>query len=276
MANILPKETQALVIGSLVEGASIRSVERMTGVHRDTIMRLGARVGNACGKMMEATMRDLSCSRIEIDELWGYVGKHQRFTTQVERSNGFGDCWTYIAVDPDTKVVPCFAVGKREPEITARFMADLASRMKNRIQLSSDAHLSYIKAVDAAFGSEVDYGQIVKTFSSPSPEEEKRKYSPSEVVSVRRIWMTGEPRMDDICTSHVESQNLTLRMHVRRLTRLTNAFSKKLENFRAAIALHFTYYNFVKKHSSVKTTPAIAAGVASRLWTVSDLVELAC
>lgn len=272
--NILPAEKQATAISALAEGTSIRSVERMTGIHRDTIMRLGVRVGEACGRMMDETLRDLPCQRIEIDELWGYVGKHQRFATPQEQEEGMGDVWTYVAIDPETKVVPCFTVGKRTPENTARFAADLASRMKNRIQLSSDAHLAYIKAIDAAFGANVDYGQIVKTFSASS-EENQRRYSPPEVVSVRRIWMTGEPRMDDICTSHVERQNLTMRMHIRRLTRLTNAFSKKLENFRAAIALHFAYYNFVKTHSAVKTTPAIASGVSSRLWTVGDLVELA-
>ena len=267
--NVLPKETQAIVIGSLAEGASIRSVERMTGVHRDTIMRLGVRVGNACQKLMDEKMRQLPCQKIEVDEIWGYIGKKQRIVTPQD-SPDLGDVWTFVAIDPETKAVPAYLVGKRDYASTRLFVADVSARMKNRIQLSSDSMQHYVDAVEKGFGGEVDYGQIVKVYRTT---ETSGRYSPPQIESVRRTAIVGEP--DRISTSIVERQNLTMRMHMRRLTRLTNAFSKKLENFRAAVALHFAYYNFVKVHSSLRTTPAMALGVSSRLWSVSDLVELA-
>jgi IS1 family transposase len=241
----------------------------MTGVNRETIMYLGVRVGEACGKMMDETMRNLPCNKIEIDEIWGYIGKKQRIATSEDEAKGLGDAWTYIAIDPETKAVPAFLVGKREFENTKLFVADVASRMSKRIQLSSDAMNHYAGAVEKAFGGEVDYGQIVKIYRS---SETQGRYSPPQIESVIRKNIVGQPGR--VSTSMVERQNLTLRMHCRRLTRLTNAFSKKLENFKAAVALHFAYYNFVKIHSTIRVTPAMALGVSSRLWTVGDLVDL--
>jgi IS1 family transposase len=269
MPNNLPIEKQAAVINALCEGASIRSTERITGVNRQTVMRLGVRVGEACGKMMDEAMRNLPCEKIEVDEIWGYIQKKQRMVKDGDDPS-FGDAWTFIAVDPDTKAVPSFLVGKRDYDSTQRFVADVAGRMRNRIQLSSDSMQHYIDAVEKGFGGEGDYGQIVKIYRSPA---ETGRYSPPEIESVKRSPIVGEPSR--ISTSIVERQNLTMRMHCRRLTRLTNAFSKKLENFKAAVALHFAYYNFVKIHSSIRVAPAMALGVSSRLWSVADLVDLA-
>ena len=274
MANILPIEKQVMAIGALAEGTSIRSIERMMGVHRDTIMRLGVRVGTACEKVMDSQMRNLDCKQVQVDELWGFIGKKQKQVTAEDAGAFVGDVWTYVAIDAETKLVPAYSVGKREYVHTSAFLQDVASRMKNRIQLSTDGLDHYLPAVEDAFGANVDYGQIVKVFASPQGID-RRRYSAPEVISTTRKSLMGEPDDRCISTSYVERQNLTLRMHCRRLARLTNAFSKKIENFRAAIGLHFAYYNYVKMHSSIRCTPAMAAGVSSRLWTVKDIVELA-
>jgi IS1 family transposase len=272
--NILSHEKQVAAISALSEGASIRSIERMTGIHRDTIMRLSVRVGQSCARLMDESMHDLPCREIQVDEIWGYVGKKKRFLTPEDEANGLGDAWTFVALDPETKLVPTFLVGRRDRANTFCFMYDLSARMKNRIQLSSDSSHAYLATIEKNFRENVDYGQIVKTYSVDDFPEAQRKYSPAKIVSATRSSLLGNPDPDRISTSHVERQNLTMRMHIRRLTRLTNAFSKKLENFKTAVALHFAYYNFAKVHSALRTTPAMAAGVSSRLWTVSDLVEL--
>ncbi len=185
-----------------------------------------------------------------------------------------GDVWTFVAIDPETKAVPAYHVGKREFSDTSAFVGSLSARMKNRIQLSSDGMVHYAAAVEEEFGPDIDYGQIVKVYRSSEAEEGARRYSPARISEARRTPMTPGVDVNGICTSIVERQNLTMRMHCRRLTRLTNAFSKKLENFKAAVALHFAYYNFVKIHSTVRCTPAMAVGVSSRLWKVADLVDL--
>ena len=267
MANILSTEKQAIAIGALCEGSSIRSVERMTGIHRDTVMRLGVRVGEACRSLLDETMRELPCTKVEVDEIWGFVGKKQRNVT-TDDSADLGDVWTWVAIDPETKAVPIFRVGKRDVSDANAFVADVAARMKNRIQLSSDGLAAYPAAVEAAFGGEVDYSTIVKTFST----SDEGKYSPGQMMTAKRTTVCGENFR--ACTSYVERQNLTMRLHMKRLARLTLGFSKKLENFKAATALHFAYYNFVKVHSSVRCTPAMALGVSSRLWKVEDLVAL--
>lgn len=269
MPNILSTEKQASAVAMLCEGNSIRSVERMTGIHRDTVMRLGARVGMACRNLMDETMRELPCAKIEVDEIWGFVGKKQRNVTEEDNAE-MGDVWTWVAIDPESKAVPVFHVGKRSPADANKFMADVTARMANRIQLSSDGLNAYPAAVEAAFGGEVDFGTIVKTFRTSDTEG---KYSPGQMETAKRTTVSGESFR--ICTSYVERQNLTMRLHMKRLARLTLAFSKKLENFQAATALHFAYYNFVKTHSSIRCTPAMALGVSSRLWKTEDLVALA-
>jgi IS1 family transposase len=246
----------------------------MTNIHRDTIMRLGVKVGQACQTLLDEKMRDLSLGSIEVDEICGFIGKKQKMVRRDDNKHEVGDVWTYIALDVETKLIPSYVVGKRDAYHTNAFMFDLSARIKNRVQISSDILASYASAVERGFGAGVDYGQIVKTYQSDE-RYPQGKYSPPEVVSVEKTVTMGAPREALISTSHVEKQNHTLRMHCRRLTHLTNAFSKKLENFKAAIGLNFAYYNFVKNHSAIRCTPAMAAGVMPSALTVRDLVEMA-
>jgi IS1 family transposase len=274
MANNLERETKVRIVSMLCEGASIRSIERMTGVHRDTVMRLGVRVGEACKRILDEKMRNVPAKRIEVDEVWGFIGKKKKNATEAETAAGIGDVWTWIALDPDTKLIPSYWVGKRDRYHCKCFMLDLAGRMANRVQLSSDNLAAYPKAVESAFGYDVEYAQVVKTYSlSNLNKEAAARYSPCEVVKVEKEIINGMPDVEFITTSHVEKQNHTLRMHCRRLSRLTNAFSKKRDNFEAAIALNFAYYNFVKTHGSLRCTPAQAAGIEASAWTVAELVE---
>ena len=271
MANILKTEKKVAVISMLAEGSSIRAIERITGVNQNTIMSLARRVGDACAKIMDEKMRGLACKRIEVDEIWGFIGDKQK---NAKRAGAYGDVWTFIALDADTKLIPSFVVGKRDSYHAKAFMGDLAGRLKNRVQLSSDALKAYEDAVERGFGADVDYGQIVKTYSVTvlGSEPASVRYSPSEVVHVDKTVVQGMPDVSRITTSHVEKQNHTLRMHCRRLTRLTNAFSKKFENFEAAVALNFAYYNFCKMHLTIRCTPAMEAGIEKSQWTVAELV----
>ena len=265
----LARRTQ--VINCLVEGNSIRSTERMTDTHRDTVMRLLVEVGSGCAALMDAEMRDLSCSRIQVDEIWAYVGKKQRQITPTDDRSRLGDMWTFVAIDPDTKLVPAYRVGKRTRPNAVAFMGDLSERLANRVQLSSDALSTYVDAVERAFGADVDYGQAVK-FYEAEPIGPGR-YSPPRVVRSERTVIAGNPDVGHISTSLIERQNLTMRMSMRRFTRLTNGFSKKVENMRAAVSLHFAHYNFVRLHRTLRVTPAMAAGVSDRLWALEELVE---
>lgn len=272
MANILKFDKKVTVVSMLSEGNSIRSIERITGVNRNTIMSLGVRVGNACKKIMDERLRGLSCKNIQVDEIWGFVGAKRK---NAERTGAFGDVWTFIGLDSDSKLIPSYVVGKRDSYHAKAFMDDLASRITMRVQISSDCLAAYNDAVERSFGADADYGQIVKTYSvTPLGKSAAVRYSPAEVVKIEKTIVSGMPDVSRICTSHIESQNLTLRMHCRRLTRLTNAFSKKIENFEAAVALNFAYYNFCKIHSAIRMTPAMAAGVEKSIWTVADLVQL--
>jgi IS1 family transposase len=271
MANVLSTDRQIGIIGALCEGSSIRSIERITGVHRDTIMRLGAKVGEGCTALMDATMRDLSCTRLEMDEIWGFIGKKGK-RVRPSDDPGMGDVWTFCAIDSDTKLVPAFKVGKRDQATAHAFVGDIAGRMKNRVQISTDGLMAYVGAIEASFGADVDYAQIVKTYGHVEISD-NRRYSAPEFVSSEKKVITGRPDYDLISTSYVERLNATTRLHMRRLTRLTLAFSKKLENFEAAVGLHFAYYNFVKRHNTLRCTPAMAAGVVSSFWSVADLVE---
>ena len=271
MANNLKPELKATAVSMLCEGSSIRSVERITGIHRHTIMRLGVRVGKGCATIMDSKMRGLNCKQIEVDEIWGFIGAKRN---RAAAAGCYGDVWTFIALDADTKLIPSFIVGKRDAYHAKAFISDLAARLTNRVQVSSDSLAAYSDAMERGFGCEVDYGQISKTYAVVNlTKEASGRYSPAEVVKVEKTIVTGMPDVDRITTSHVEKQNHTLRMHCRRLTRLTNAFSKKFENFQAAVALNFAYYNFVKTHGALRMTPAQAAGVESSAWTVSELVE---
>ncbi len=273
MANVLPTDKKIQVIAALAEGSSIRSIERMTGIHRDTVMRLGVKVGQGCTRLMDEKMRNLSCNRLEMDEIWGFIGKKERNLKPAD-SSGVGSVWTFCAIDAETKLVPAFMVGERDAAGADAFMQDVASRMKNRVQISTDGLKAYVAAVEKAFGGNVDYGQIIKTYGN-TDSNDSRRYSPPEFVSYDKQRINGTPDESLISTSYVERLNATTRHHMRRLTRLTLAFSKKLENFEAAVGLHFAYYNFVKRHGTLRCTPAMAAGVTSGFWSVGDLVEAA-
>ena len=271
--NKLKDQKKEAVISALVEGNSIRSTERMTGVHRDTIMRLAHQVGAGCEVLMDQTMRNLECSDVQVDEIWCFVGKKQRHIAANESPIGKGDYWTYVAIDRDTKLIPSYRVGKRTAENTRAFIADLSERLANRVQLSSDGLEQYVEAAELAFGANVDYGQIVKSYEA-DPIGQGR-YSPPHVVAATRKPVSGSPVIANICTSHIERQNLTMRMQMRRFTRLTNGFSKTVEGLKAAVSLHFAHYNFCRRHSSTRVTPAQEAGIVDVMWAIRDLLHIA-
>jgi IS1 family transposase len=272
MANVLSTDKQIAVIGALAEGSSIRSIERITGIHRDTIMRLGVRVGKGCEMLLDSKMQDLGCNYLQLDEVWGFIGKKERHCS-VDDSPELGDVWTFCAIDSETKLVPSFKCGKRNAETANAFVRDIANRVRNRVQISTDALGAYADAVERAFGTDVDYGQIVKVYTHDAAQHPERKYSAPHFASAYRRPIAGNPEMELVSTSHVERLNATTRLHVKRLSRLTLAFSKKFENFQAAVALHFAYYNFVRRHNTLRCTPAMAAGVERDFWSVGDLVE---
>lgn len=274
MANVLSKDKQIAVISALAEGSSIRSIERITGVHRDTIMRLGVKVGQGCTALLDEKMRNLPCRLLQFDEVWGFIGKKERHV-RPDDDPQYGDVWTFCAIDAETKLVPSFKCGKRDLATAKVFVEDVASRMRTRVQISSDALRAYVDAIEQVYGAEVDFGQIVKTYEHDGAQNAERKYSAARFVSVDKRPVTGAPDMDLVSTSYIERLNATTRLHMRRLTRLTLAFSKKFENFEAAVGLHFAYYNLVKRHNSLRCTPAMAAGVERDFWTVGDLVEAA-
>src|SRR5882757_6078075 len=266
----LARRTQ--IIGALVEGNSIRSTERMTDTHRDTIMRLMVEVGTGCASLANEQMRELSCQRIQCDEIWSFVKIKQGHIAKGTDRTKIGDQWTFVAIDPDTKLVPSYLVGKRTRENAITFMTDLSERLSNRVQISSDALRSYVDAVEQAFGADVDYGQIVR-FYDAEPIGPGR-YAPPHVTHVERTVIAGSPDPVHISTSLVERQNLTMRMSMRRFTRLTNGFSKKLENHEHALALYFTYYNFCRIHQTLRVTPAMEAGVSDHVWSLDEVISL--
>jgi len=275
MANVLPKDKQIQIISALAEGSSMHAISRMTGIHRDTICRLGVRIGQGCAALLDAKMRNLTCNVLQLDEIWGFIGKKEKHVA-VNDNPTLGDVWTFCAIDSETKIVPCFKVGKRNNQTANAFLADIASRLKenSRPQISTDGLRAYVGAVEDAFGMNVDYGMIIKTYGADKGEHhQERRYSAPEVTFTERRVVSGRPDEDLISTSHIERLNGTTRLHMRRLTRLTYAFSKKLENFEAAVALHFAYYNLVRRHGSLRMTPAMYAGIERDFWTVGDLIE---
>jgi IS1 family transposase len=274
MSNVLPRSKQLAVIGALVEGNSIRSTERMFGVHRDTVMRLGARMGEGCANLLDETMVDLPCKRLELDELWAFVGKKQRHVTEWDDIGRVGDTWTCVAIDAETKLVPSFMTGKRDAETANAFIKDLAARIPGRVQVTTDGLRAYVAPLAQAFGpGGVDYAQLHKTYEAEASGP--GRYSPPKVTGTEKTPIFGFPIEELVSTSYVERQNLTMRMGIRRFTRLTNAHSKKIENHCAAVALHFAHYNFVRIHSTLRCTPAMAAGVSSTVWSMGELLDTA-
>ena len=273
--NQLNQAKQVQVIAALVEGNSVRATVRMTGASKNAIARLMARLGPACERFQAEKLRNLPCKKIQCDEIWSFCyAKQKNVPADKQGQFGYGDVWTWVAIDPDTKLIPCFTLGGRGPATAKTFMDDLAARLANRVQLTTDGHRVYLDAVENAFGSNVDYAMLVKVYGEDRGEREVR-YSPGEYVGCRAMPMTGNPKKRDISTSFVERQNLTMRMQMRRFTRLTNAFSKKVENLGWAVALHFMHYNFCRVHQTLRVTPAMEAGIADHVWSIEELVATA-
>jgi IS1 family transposase len=272
---VLPIERQAQILNALVEGNSIRSTSRMSGAHQVTVLSLLRRVGDGCDRLMDGMMRGLSCHRLELDEIWSYVQMKQKRAGQFpERRAEIGDFYTFVALDAETKLVPCYRVGKRTWSECEMFVNDLRSRLTVRPQITTDAFPAYYGSIWRAFETQVDYAQLTKVFASEL-NTGRGRYSPPVLVDSARETLIGNPDEDFISTSHVERQNLTMRMCMRRFTRLTNAFSKKVENLKAAVALHFAHYNLVRIHKTLRCTPAMEAGVSVRLWSMDELIEAA-
>jgi IS1 family transposase len=271
--NRLTQAERTQVIAALVEGNSIRATVRMTGVAKNTIVKLLAEVGNACAEYQDRVLRNLASKRIQCDEIWSFCYAKQKNLPEDKKGQfGYGDVWTWTAIDADTKLIASYMVGTRDAGTAFGFMHDLAGRLANRVQLTTDGHRVYLNAVESAFGSQIDYAMLVKVYGS-DPESETR-YSPAECISTEVVRIGGNPDPAHISTSYVERQNLTMRMGMRRFTRLTNGFSKKVENLQHAVALHFMHYNFCRVHQTLRVTPAMEAGIATRVWNISDLVGL--
>ncbi|MGD0036884.1 MAG: IS1 family transposase [Bacteroidota bacterium] len=269
--NTLPLSKKALILSSLVEGLSIRSIERLTNTHRDTIMRLLVEAGTKAQDILDSQLVNLESKFIEVDEIWTFVGKKQRRLLPDERTNNdLGDQYVFVAIDAETKLVPTFIVGKRTRETTYSFISDLKGRIRTRFQLSSDSYSAYYETIDRVFGIDVDYAQVHKNYREESKGE--KRYSPPCIISVTLKPLIGEPKQHHISTSYVERQNLTMRMQMRRFTRLTNGYSKKLDNLKANLALHFFYYNFVRVHQSLRVTPAMQANVTNHIWNFEELL----
>ena len=271
--NVLTVERRNQVLSALVEGNSIRSVSRMSGVSRNTIMTLLVAAGAACAAYQDKALRNLPCQRVQCDEIWSFCyGKDKNLPEDKKGVFGYGSVWTWTALDADTKLICSWMVGNRDAFAAREFIQDLAGRLDNRIQLTTDGPKVYLEAVAEAFGNDVDYAMLVKLYGEDLQGE--TRYSPAVCNGARKDVILGAPSKKHISTSYVERQNLTMRMHMRRFTRLTNGFSKKIENHVAAISLHFMYYNFVRIHQTLRVTPAMAAGVTDRVWDVADIVKL--
>jgi IS1 family transposase len=274
--NRLNTERRAQIIGMLTEGASLRATSRLAQVSINTVSKLLVDIGEACAEYQDGAMQGLSCQRLQCDEIWSFIGAKAKHVKAGHPAD-YGDVWTWIAIDADTKLVPSWYVGGRTTTDALEFMYDLASRLDTRVQLTTDGHQPYLIAVDRAFESQIDYATIQKLYG-PDPTEDQKRYSPAKCIGVERQVVLGDPDPAHVSTSYVERQNLTMRMNMRRFTRLTNAFSRKIENHAAAIALHFQFYNFARPHKTLKNpyprTPAMAAGIEDHIWTLQDIAEL--
>ena len=272
----LDTKTRTLIIRLLVEGNSIRATARIADVSKNTVNKLLNDAGAACAKYHDEHVRNVKASVIQCDEIWSFTyAKQKNVATAKAAPDGAGDTWTWTALDSESKLIVSYMVGGRDSEYAIGFMDDLRARLANRVQLTTDGHKAYLEAVEGAFGGDVDYAQLIKLYGEPTGQKgHERKYSPSECTGTKKRVVEGSPVKALVSTSHVERQNLTMRMHMRRFTRLTNAFSKKVENHAYAVALHFMYYNFAKVHQTLRVTPAMAAGLTDRLWDIADLVAI--
>jgi len=271
--NQLSNEKRAQVVAALVEGNSIRATVRMTGVSKNTIAKLLIELGAACSEYLNKELVNLPCRRIQCDEIWSYVGaKQKNVTPQMSEQRIMGDIWTWIALDADTKLICSWLVGDRSSGCATEFIRDLAGRLANRVQLTTDGYKVYLNAVEDAFGANVDYAMLVKLYGENN--EGQKRYSPAECIGCKRQGITGNPDPKHISTSYVERQNLTMRMSMRRFTRLTNGFSKKIENHVASVAIHCMYYNFCRIHQTLRITPAMASGLTDHVWSIAEIIAL--
>jgi IS1 family transposase len=271
--NKLPSAKRAEILGMMVEGVSLRAISRLTGASKNTIVKLLEDAGEAFSDYQDRTLRGLTCKRVQVDEIWAFVyAKAKNVQTAKAAPDGAGDCWTWLAIDADTKLIPSFYVGNRDAAAAQHFIGDLALRLANRVQLTSDGHKPYLEAVEQSFGADIDYAMLIKHYGEPVGAV--GRYSPGECVGVERRRVEGRPDPAHVSTSYAERANLTLRMGSRRFTRLTNAFSKKAENHAHSVAIHTMHYNFVRIHQTLRCTPAMAAGVTTKLWEMADLVQV--
>jgi IS1 family transposase len=270
--NKLNRARQAQVIAALVEGTSVNATVRMTGVAKNTILKLLADLGTACVEYQDRALRNLTCKRIQCDEIWQFCyAKEKNVPEELRGKFGFGDVWTWVAIDADTKLVPTFLLGNRDARAAKAFMDDLAARLASRIQLTTDGLRVYLEAVEGAFGCEVDYAMLVKLYGA---SQEETRYSPAECIGCQTSVISGTPKPQNISTSYVERQNLTMRMGMRRFTRLTNGFSKKIENHFYSVAIHFMHYNFCRIHKSLRVTPAMEANVTDHVWSIEEMLSI--
>jgi len=271
--NKLSRDARAEILGMMVEGVSIRAISRMTGASKNTVVKLLEDAGEAFSDYQDRTMRNLTCKRLQVDEIWAFVyAKAKNVGTAKAAPEGAGDCWTWMAIDADTKLIPSFYVGARDAYAAEAFIGDLAGRLANRVQLTSDGHKPYLEAVEQSFGADIDYAMLVKHYGEPVGA--LGRYSPGACTGAEQRRVEGRPDPAHVSTSYVERANLTLRMGSRRFTRLTNAFSKKVENHAHSVAIHTMHYNFVRIHQTLRCTPAMAAGVSATLWELADMVRV--
>ena len=271
--NCLDSETRARVVNCLIEGCSIRATSRMTRVAKNTIVKLLSDLGCACAAYHNRSVRNLRVRRLQCDEIWCFVGAKAKNVSPEKKQEGWGDVWTWVGIDADTKLVVSYLVGGRDGGWAQEFMEDCASRIRNRVQITTDGHRAYLDAVENAFGADIDYAQIQKIYGAPS-DEETRRYSPAKCIGCDLKVVSGDPDPKHVSTSYVERQNLTMRMHMRRFTRLTNAHSKKVDNHRHMVALHYMFYNFCRVHSTLRVTPAQESGLSDHIWNVEELIAL--
>ena len=273
--NRLPIEKRAQIIGLLVEGNSMRAVTRLVGCSINTVTKLLEDVGFACSLYQNEIMRNLPCKRMQCDEIWAFCGSKEKHVAPEHRGElGYGDVYTWTAIDADTKLVPSFLEGRRDASYAQEFITDLAGRMASRVQLTTDGYKAYLSAVEAAFGGDIDYAMLIKIYGE-APREDQRRYSLTEFRGTTQGVVSGNPDPKHISTSYVERQNLTMRMEMRRFTRLTNGFSKKVQNLEHAVALHFMRYNFARIHKTLRVTPAMEAGISDHVWTLEEIARLA-
>jgi len=272
--NRLDIKTRAQILHLLVEGNSLRATARIADVSRNTVDKLLNDVGSACLDYQDEHLRDLECKRVQCDEIWSFCYSKQKNVPEEKKGQfGYGDVWTWVGMCADSKIVPCWFVGSRDANAANEFMLNLAGRFKHRVQLTTDGHRAYLEAVKGAFGKDIDYAMLVKMYGQAQSQE--TRYSPSEFVCATKRKITGKPDKDFVSTSYIERQNLTMRMSMRRFTRLTNGFSKKVENHCHAISLHYMYYNFGRIHKSLRITPAMAAGVSDHVWSLKEIAAFA-